>query len=389
MRPTSTLSRIRAHTLLSPTPASLAAYLAQHPPSGSSATLYSLSLSHADPALLAPLRGRPNSIGSFHVAPAPVAEPALAIAHVEDATVFRSELSGRGHAEVGRWQRPGNAWPEDARGRGEGEMERVRREEGWAGMWRAVDGGNVPDLEGVSAAAFVLLTDATPRPLLSALDRLYPAAAKVGLVTAPTPFITGRPHTLLHGERVYEAGALGLALRTPLDVAVDYGVEPLSEPFTIAAAQGNMLLRLAGDSPNPAQTLIASIQRRDRTRATQLVKDEEFYLRLERAGGAGEGVVKILSGDPGRGAISLETEDSLVPGQVVQFMQRKKRHTPHPLAHELALTVVPRTDSVENGRPGEPHTVDGFRVGSEGGIIADGVCTVTGAVARAASSARV
>ena len=76
-------------------------------------------------------------------------------------------------------------------------------------------------------------------------------------------------------------------------------------------AQGNMLLSLEEGSGNPTQTLMTAIQRRDAGRLPN--KDEEFFLNV-----GGDKVVKILSGDPSRGAMSLDWEEPLSAGQKVQ-----------------------------------------------------------------------
>lgn len=120
-----------------------------------------------------------------------------------------------------------------------------------------------------------------------------------------------------------------------------------------------MLLSLIG-APNPTQHLISALQARTRSRnlahtaggvstssnpttssTVALGKDEDFYLALineqtaasgsERTAtatstevgpgpgiGAGREVVRLLSGDPSRGALSLDMEDSLRVGQRVQ-----------------------------------------------------------------------
>lgn len=75
-----------------------------------------------------------------------------------------------------------------------------------------------------------------------------------------------------------------------------------------------MLLSLDG-FPNPTQTLIQAIQRRG---GQGLTKEEDFYLGLLGPDGSASEAVRILSGDPSRGALSLEMENSLLSGQPVQ-----------------------------------------------------------------------
>jgi hypothetical protein len=52
-------------------------------------------------------------------------------------------------------------------------------------------------------------------------------------MTAPTPFITGRPHTLLLNDKVYSTGAVGMALPYKLDVGVEFGLEPMGDVMTV------------------------------------------------------------------------------------------------------------------------------------------------------------
>lgn len=86
--------------------------------------------------------------------------------------------------------------------------------------------------------------------------------------------------------------------------------KPLSENRKLTVrAQGNLLLRIDGQA-NPTQTLMTAIQQRDAGKLGD--KDEAFFLRIE------EKVVRILSGDPSRGALSLDMEDPLREGQRVQ-----------------------------------------------------------------------
>ena len=57
-----------------------------------------------------------------------------------------------------------------------------------------------------------------------------------------------------------------------------------------------------------------------------LGKDEEFFMALlSSSGDKVKRVVKILSGDPSRGALSLEMEEPLLPGQRVQVGLMSKR----------------------------------------------------------------
>jgi len=56
---------------------------------------------------------------------------------------------------------------------------------------------------------------------------------QLGLMTAPTPFLTGRPHTLIYNRDIYSSGTLGIAFSEPLTTTIEYGLEPLSHEFGV------------------------------------------------------------------------------------------------------------------------------------------------------------
>lgn len=164
-----------AHTLVNPTPSSLTSHLASHPPSASAPLLYLLS-SNIDPrelgGLIPTLQAIPNSIGTFShpittLSPSQsqpykvrdgygpsngeinIAEPTLSLLTFEGARTFRTAVTGRPGAEVGRWQRPTLLpWDEDLKGSTEGDL---ATEKGWDEVWRAERGvERIPELEGYS-----------------------------------------------------------------------------------------------------------------------------------------------------------------------------------------------------------------------------------------------
>jgi hypothetical protein len=146
-------TRVRAHTLLSPTPESLSAHLDSLPPSPTSTTLYLLSTTLPSlPSILSILQTRlPSSIGSFALTPpSSTSGPSLSLATFESPVrIFRSDLTGRKPAEVGKWQRE-KAGKEDLKGGVQGDMGEEMSRSGWAGMWRT-EGQveEIPKLRGV------------------------------------------------------------------------------------------------------------------------------------------------------------------------------------------------------------------------------------------------
>ena len=74
-------------------------------------------------------------------------------------------------------------------------------------------------------------------------DILTELFSQIGLIASPTPFVTGRPHTLFSGKDIYSDGAVGIAIcRAPKtfdaakDLKVSYeGLEPLGGPLEVTA----------------------------------------------------------------------------------------------------------------------------------------------------------
>ncbi|OCF37967.1 hypothetical protein I317_03928 [Kwoniella heveanensis CBS 569] len=377
----------QACTFYSPSPQFLQAHLAQQTKKPDSTSVFLLSTSLPDlPQHLSVLQKHlPSYIGSFSIAP-PDHEPTISLATFSDGElrVFRSELTGRPPAEVGRFQRPEQQRTkraEDLKGLGQGEVEDALIGQGWAGLWRSENPvQRIPDLEDVNADSVLLLTDGRPGPVLSALDAMYPQASKSGILTAATPFITNRPHTLLHNGNIYDSGTLGLALASSSRSQVDFGLVTMTDPVQISGAQGNMLLSIEGTNSNPTQMLIAAIQRRG---GTGITKEEDFFLGFLENGSVKK-VVKILSGDPSRGALSVDMEEPLLPGQTVQFMHRQPASPiVKPTPHTFTFSSLAKSEETDDIPIGQPRVVKGFLGLSEGGFIysnpSSSICTAPGA----------
>ncbi|BEI81863.1 hypothetical protein CcaverHIS002_0210230 [Cutaneotrichosporon cavernicola] len=398
---------VSAHTLEHPTPASLESHLSTLPCNAT--LLFTLSTSIQSPdvgPLLAALHSFPYSyslpssatvgsdsrrnhvVGSFHQSATHTPEVAIAafapdVEEGERVRTFYSEATGRAPASVGKWYRTDEPdWPEDERGGKVGELDEVLGSKGWEGVW-AARGDDTKIHLGDGVESIVTLTDGTPSPVLRALGAH--GAMTTGLVAAATPFLTGRPYTLFYGGQVYGGGSVGVGITRPCNTVIEYGVEPLDAPAKVAGARGNLLLSFDGRNSNPTQCLIAALQARDGKGRSGITKDEEFYLAIMEPGSPTPRVVRILSGDPSRGSISLETEHPLFPGQFVQFMHRPTAPPPpQALADTLHFAVLPRTDELAPApRTGSPVRREGFVAASEGGFVhgrEPSVCTVAGAV---------
>ncbi|RSH88774.1 hypothetical protein EHS25_003002 [Saitozyma podzolica] len=364
----------RAHTIFSPTPAAVEAFLAKNPAPTKSSSLYLLSTSippsDLSPILVSLQKHLSSSVGSFCTS-SPGGPSSLSIVTFPEARTWRSDLSGRPPPEVGRWHRPREETAEDRKGRLEGEGLLAQETHGWDKMWEPDSGSErIPDLDGVEGGTVLVLSDGAPRPVLKALDSMLPKSQKLGLVTAGTPFLTGRPHTLIHNRQIFSSGSVGLVIPSTGRAEVDFAVEPFSPnaKYSVETARGNMLVTLAVGK-NPTTVLLAAIRQRrlqglgvNQKGGKGPGKDEEFYLALLRRNGEEiKELVKILAGDPSRGALSLETENSLVPGQRVRFMRRSKSAAPaRPTDGLLTFAALPRSDEVTEAASGDPSVVDGF-----------------------------
>lgn len=56
----------------------------------------------------------------------------------------------------------------------------------------------------------------------------------MGLLSAPTPFLTGRPHTLLHNDEIFSSGTVGIALPDAKQMETEFGLTPLTQEYTIS-----------------------------------------------------------------------------------------------------------------------------------------------------------
>ncbi|KAJ9107417.1 hypothetical protein QFC21_000868 [Naganishia friedmannii] len=310
---------------------------------------------------------------------------------------------------------------------------------GWDALWRSGrdvaehDVDQTPqELKDITSIdSMILLADGTPDALMRMLNQRYFDVQKLGFVTYPTPFLTNRPFTLFHNKTIFDHGALGLAfsgIDQPFEGGVEYeGLEPLGEIEEIAQAQGNLLLRLSPSSTspisitNPTQALIKAINTyraslTDESLESQRpaeamtaakgisigkgMKEEEYYLALfSRDSTVPYQVVKIMSGDPSHGAISLEMEEPLLTGQKVQFMHKpsavEAESAASPLRpNEISFFTLPQEEYTS--KTGSEELVKeavkpGLAVGSEGGFfftdtakqganrVVSGVCKVTNA----------
>ncbi|KAJ6584799.1 hypothetical protein B0H19DRAFT_1106656 [Mycena capillaripes] len=324
--------------------------------------------------LSAPLPGHYNGLLSC----------SFAMFKPESCFPFRSEISGRTAPQVGRWHSF----------RQKGPQTDVLHEElpsgnvEWGNVWDQSLTNNElpPGLQAVSPGeigTIIYFSDAAPEGLSNALGR-FPGATKLGLFAAPTPFITGRPVTLFKGDKIYESGAVGLALKHP---KVDHarvqflGMKALSSPMVVTQAEGNLVISL--DNKNPTQLLLAAIRESGiEFAASDSLKDNnEFSLATLKADEPHQ-MYNIMSGDPSRGTIALRSMLAPAMGARVQFFHRPKStiftippEVTHPSGSRHTLGFIACPESRQYTHPvevedGVAHLFhDTFLAGSEGGFI--------------------
>lgn len=124
--------------------------------------------------------------------------------------------------------------------------------------------------------------------------------AKLGLIATSTPFVTGRPHSLFHGDSVYSDGAVGVCLSSPVRSTPqsDFpGLEAITRPMIVTryapllhalndhadrsptrSTEGNLVNAL--DNANPSRLLLHAIQTHPSvvSSAKDISKDLRLYL---------------------------------------------------------------------------------------------------------------
>ncbi|KAI0832598.1 hypothetical protein BC628DRAFT_1499376 [Trametes gibbosa] len=297
--------------------------------------LYTISVSpHTDSAELSSLVSSIKSISKDSAgclsAALPSAHPSwqqytslsLASFDREHATLFRSTIPGRKAAQVGRWHAVHKSTQPDP------EAPAHSENLDWeAALSNAYDGKVLPqELEQLQADAVhtvLYFSDSAPEGLSSSLSK-FGSANKLGLIGASTPFVTGRPYTLLHNDRIHSDGAVGLCLTSPSRPATYNafpGLEPLTRPMIVTSSEGNMVHAL--DNSNPSGLLLHAIKNHPSFagRDQGLSPELRLYVgTLKQKDGAHEihQLCHIMSGDPSRGSIALDTDAAPAEGSLVQ-----------------------------------------------------------------------
>ncbi|KAI9203229.1 uncharacterized protein BJ171DRAFT_511185 [Polychytrium aggregatum] len=229
----------------------------------------------------------------------------------------------------------------------------------------AADGLAFPGLGslGGSSPIFLMFTDREPHRFLSALDRHVPKGTKFGIAGTQTPFITGTPYTLFYNDKAVPEGLVGVAITPKADgdesknTLIIHDLEiahptlaPLGEPLTITNCRGNIILEL--DEGKASRHLLGQVEAymRDAVRAT----DRRLYMRIWDEGDEGEShdsVLLIISGDPTKGTLALDTTKEIVKGMKAQFMIRDKE------GDELPRSIEDARSTIQFSSVPQEHTV--------------------------------
>lgn len=220
-----------------------------------------------------------------------------------------------------------------------------------------VDADDLPDLDS-SPADWIDLIGVAPDPqpqfivladsltakisdLLQGLDYAYPGSAKIGGLTSAIS--VGSGSGLFCNGQLYREGTVGVALsgNITVETIVAQGCRPIGQPYRIAEAERNILLKVEALEDSGAivtapaarssqeiltplealQDLIQDLDERDQTLAQHslfvgIVRDE-FKQNIE----PGDFLIRNLVGvDPRVGAIAIG--DRIRPGQRIQFHLR-------------------------------------------------------------------
>ena len=195
---------------------------------------------------------------------------------------------------------------------------------------------------------------------------------KLGLFASSTPFVTGRPYTLLFNGSVKSSGAVGFALSggscpvaetafpglcaitAPLKVT-QYVLPPITGQSLLlyhkskSRSEGNLINEL--DNANPTALLVAAIEKSALTGTA--ARDDEFYLGVLRDGGELWQLHHILAGGPSRGTMALDTETAPGEGTSVQVCRAiNSFFGPH--FERIHIAFSPSNDKQSRYRCGSP-----------------------------------
>ncbi|KAH7915434.1 hypothetical protein BJ138DRAFT_997911 [Hygrophoropsis aurantiaca] len=237
-----------------------------------------------------------------------------------EVTSFRSTIPGRAEPQVGRW----HAFREKEAKAATSMIDIEENKDGsikWEDVWDRNVGPDVlpAELKALSpdtVTSMIYFSDLAPEGLLNSITT-FSNATQVGLLASSTPFVTGRPVTLFRDNEIFSSGAVGLCSTTPHPPTVNVDFPSLlciTPPLKITRSEGNLVNTL--DDANPTRLLLNAISKHG-INSNNPFKEDEFYLGVVDNGQLSE-VYRIMSGDPSRGTIALQSPSAPPEGSVVQ-----------------------------------------------------------------------
>ncbi|KDR72541.1 hypothetical protein GALMADRAFT_142864 [Galerina marginata CBS 339.88] len=290
---------------------------------------------------------------------------------------YRSELPGREQPQVGRWHsfRKKEVWAASAGNGGSG-LEKPTAE-GWEPDWQNIDtkgneGGtdweriwnrsvsassleiglfpeNLRAVKPNNIRALLSFSSSHPDSFTRSLSMHLPNSPSLTVIAAPTHFITGRGVTLFLDGRIYDDGAIGLALLKNAEAVGQtaeegpafrtefLNVRRLSGPMTVTSREGNMINTL--NSSNPTKLLLSALELAGISPLSASFKDEDqFALGVLAPDGQISRTHKITAGDPSARGGSLSMDALAAPdvGSVVQFL-----HFPSTVPLTFPMSLLP------------------------------------------------
>ncbi|CAG8514750.1 975_t:CDS:2, partial [Racocetra persica] len=203
-----------------------------------------------------------------------------------------------------------------------------------------------------------------------------------------------RPFSLFKDSSMLSRGIVGIAFTSMTSTSTikkqiqvnHQALCSIGEPLKITRCQGNIILEL--DGLNPTNLLLKRFQygNIDQT----MSKETEYYLGIyDIENKLDESMLivnKILSGDPVRGNMAIDTTKNLKNGQFVKFMYRKNYSTIEPIPkifnHNGINIVLETSDREEMDFPSSPPTLNKTIIERNifGGISENGIIIGRGAI---------
>ncbi|CAG8493834.1 17302_t:CDS:2 [Acaulospora colombiana] len=175
----------------------------------------------------------------------------------------------------------------------------------------------------ISPDLFFIISDSEPYQFLESLDHYFPKSKKESWGTKPEILILSKIRKTV--DLIIPLGvAVTSETSTMSNLLIDHpSLRPISDPLRITRCQGNIILELEG--LNPTESLLRHFKSGvDQENNFLLSKETEFYMGLydvnhEDALHDSEMVInRILSGDPAKGNMAIDTTKDLKNGQYVK-----------------------------------------------------------------------